>query len=37
VRIEQRALFGSDYEDGRRVHSSGSSSVCARSDRPSRL
>ena len=35
ARIAQRALFGSDYEDGQRVHSSAPSSACGRPDRPS--
>src|SRR5215831_19932216 len=35
ARIAQRVVFGSDYEDGQRVHSSAPSSACARPDRPS--
>ena len=35
--IAQRVVFGSDYEDGRHVHSSEPSSACARRDRPSRF
>ena len=29
ARIARRVVFGSDYEDGRRVHSSEPSSACA--------
>src|SRR5215470_14353785 len=35
ARIAQRVVFGSDYEDGQRVHSSAPRSACARPDRPS--
>src|SRR5215467_12802240 len=35
VLFAQRVVFGSDYEDGQRVHSSAPSSACARPDRPS--
>jgi hypothetical protein len=34
ARIAQRVVFGGDYEDGRRVHSTEPSSACARPDRP---
>src|SRR5215469_11368941 len=37
ARIAQRVVFGSDYEDGQRVHSSAPSSACARPDRPVRV
>ena len=35
VLFARRVVFGSDYEDGRRVHSSQLSSARARPDRPS--
>src|SRR5215831_1096310 len=37
ARIAQRVVFGSDYEDGQRVHSSAPSSACACTRPPVRV